>query len=47
VDDVSLWVMGDNRDVLGDSRDFGAVPIGDVEGVVVATLWPLKRVGVR
>jgi signal peptidase I len=47
VDDVSVWVMGDNRDVLGDSRDFGAVPIGDVEGVVVATLWPLKRVGVR
>jgi signal peptidase I len=47
VDDVSVWVMGDNRTVLGDSRDFGSVPIDQVEGVVVATLWPLRRIGVR
>lgn len=47
VDEVSLWVMGDNRSVLGDSRDFGSVPIDDVEGVVVATLWPLQRFGIR
>ena len=39
--------MGDNRTVGGDSREFGSVPIDDIEGAVVATLWPLERFGVR
>jgi signal peptidase I len=47
VDDVSYFVMGDNRAVGGDSREFGSVPIEHVEGTVVATLWPLERVGIR
>ena len=47
VDNVSFFVMGDNRTVGGDSREFGSVPIDDIEGVVVATLWPLERLGVR
>ena len=47
VDNVSFFVMGDNRTVGGDSREFGSVPIDDIEGVVVATLWPLERFGVR
>jgi signal peptidase I len=47
VDDVSYFVMGDNRAVGGDSREFGSVPIDRIEGTVVATLWPLSRIGVR
>jgi signal peptidase I len=37
-DDVFL--LGDNRDISVDSRTFGPVAVDDVEGRVVATIWP-------
>jgi signal peptidase I len=47
VDNVSYFVLGDNRAVGGDSREFGSVPIEHVEGTVVATLWPPERISIR
>jgi type IV secretory pathway protease TraF len=32
--------MGDNRASSLDSRVFGAVPVDDVVGLVVAVVWP-------
>jgi len=42
----SLYVMGDNRPVSLDSRDFGPVPLTSVEGFAFARVWPLERIGV-
>ena len=41
-----VFVMGDNRGVSEDSRDFGAVPTDDVIGRAVARLWPPGRWGI-
>ena len=40
-----LFVMGDNRSPGGslDSRFFGSVPLADVAGRAVASVWPLLR----
>jgi signal peptidase I len=35
----SAFVMGDDREISIDSRVFGAVPLGDVDGRLSATLW--------
>jgi signal peptidase I len=35
-----VFVLGDDRDSSIDSRDFGAVPVADVLGLVHARLWP-------
>lgn len=40
-----LFVMGDDRWNSRDSRDFGAVPEGDLAGKVVARIWPPDRLG--
>jgi len=42
----TVFLMGDNRGVSEDSRDFGAVPVRDVIGRAVARLWPPGRWGI-
>ena len=39
----SLWVLGDNRPVSCDSREFGLVDIDLVRGTVRARFWPPDR----
>jgi signal peptidase I len=39
-----VWVLGDNRPVSADSRDFGLVPIELIRGRVCARVWPPARV---
>jgi signal peptidase I len=38
-----LFVMGDNRRVSCDSRDFGPISHTKVRGAVIAVYWPLAR----
>ena len=40
-----LWVMGDNRTNSGDSRVFGPIDVGAVQGHAIWTYWPLKAFG--
>ena len=47
----SVWVMGDHRDASQDSRFHpgdpggGSVPLSDVVGRAMVTVWPLSRLG--
>jgi len=41
----TVFVLGDNRGDSVDSRRFGPVRVGQIEGQVVATFWPWHRVG--
>jgi signal peptidase I len=40
VPDGSCFVLGDNRDRSEDSRQFGFVPLGDIQGLVQYIYWP-------
>jgi signal peptidase I len=40
VDEDAVFVLGDSRAGSIDSRIYGSVPLEDIEGRVVATLWP-------
>jgi signal peptidase I len=40
---AEFFVMGDNRPVSQDSRDFGPVPQGYIKGRVFLRFWPLKQ----
>ena len=51
VPEGKVWVMGDHRGASGDSRvhqddvNNGMVPVEKIAGRVVATIWPLSRIG--
>lgn len=51
VPEGKVWVMGDHRGASGDSRvhqddvNNGMVPVEKITGRVVATIWPLDRIG--
>lgn len=38
-------VLGDNRWVSKDSREFGFVPVEKIEGTASLRIWPLDRIG--
>ncbi|MBI5851494.1 MAG: signal peptidase I [Planctomycetes bacterium] len=41
-----VFVLGDNRPISCDSREFGLVPVGLLRGTVRARFWPFHRVAV-
>jgi signal peptidase I len=43
----SYFMMGDNRAQSCDSRDWGAVPRGNLIGPVFAVYWPPQRISIR
>ncbi|WZL80093.1 signal peptidase I [Vallitaleaceae bacterium 9-2] len=45
VEEDHYFVLGDNRTVSLDSRDFGSVPIEKIEGRVMFRFWPLNKMG--
>ena len=45
VPDGYVYVLGDNREVSGDSRRFGCIPIDKIEGKAVFRFWPLNKIG--
>jgi signal peptidase I len=47
VPEGAYFVLGDNRAQSCDSRVFGSVPRGNLIGPVVATYWPLDRLGLQ
>jgi signal peptidase I len=52
VPEGKVWVMGDHRGASGDSRvhqddvNNGMVPVEKITGRVIATIWPIKQIGI-
>ncbi|MBH1940183.1 signal peptidase I [Mobilitalea sibirica] len=40
-----LFVLGDNREVSIDSREFGLIDVNQIEGKVILRVYPFKSVG--
>ncbi|KAI6690256.1 hypothetical protein NL676_027084 [Syzygium grande] len=40
-----VWIQGDNIYASSDSRQFGPVPYGLVEGKILCRVWPLDGFG--
>ncbi|KAF3442305.1 hypothetical protein FNV43_RR16221 [Rhamnella rubrinervis] len=40
-----VWIQGDNAYVSNDSRHFGPVPYGLIQGKVFLRVWPLDSIG--
>ncbi|KAJ7071312.1 signal peptidase I family protein [Mycena amicta] len=38
-----VWIVGDNAANSRDSRTFGPVPMGLIEGKLIARIWPPSR----
>jgi signal peptidase I len=41
----AVYVLGDNRARSVDSRDYGPVPVSDIDGRVLVRVWPPVRIG--
>eukprot|EP00298_Acanthocystis_sp_HF-20_P024036 c34031_g1_i1.p1 GENE.c34031_g1_i1~~c34031_g1_i1.p1 ORF type:complete len:165 (+),score=59.01 c34031_g1_i1:33-497(+) len=41
----NVWLEGDNRPNSRDSREYGPVSLGLIQGRVVLRLWPINRIG--
>lgn len=40
-----VFVLGDNRDYMNDSRTFGPISLSQVKGRVIAIYWPPRKIG--
>ncbi|HBY71484.1 MAG TPA: signal peptidase I, partial [Lachnospiraceae bacterium] len=45
VGEGELFVIGDNREVSRDSRDFGPIDVKQVEGKAVFRVYPFNQIG--
>ena len=43
VEEDCIFVLGDNRNLSNDSRNFGCVPIENIDGQIALRIWPLNK----